>query len=122
MTRTHRHLLRIAALGTSFLPALAVAHPGHGEDGSFIAGALHPLGGVDHVMGFLIVGLLAARLGGRYVWPMTATFAGLLVAAWTSSSDGWQYAAGFMLTGALLVAAAMAAGKAVNLAGKRYSR
>jgi urease accessory protein len=121
MTRAHRHLLRIAALGTSFLPALALAHPGHGEDDSFIAGALHPMSGVDHVIGFLVVGLLVARLGSRYVGRMTAAFAGLLVAAWTNSSDGWQYAAGFMFTGSIMVAAAMAASKAVNLAGKRCS-
>jgi hypothetical protein len=44
------------------------------------------------------------------------------VAAWTNSSDGWQYAAGFMFTGSIMVAAAMAANKAVNLAGKRCSQ
>jgi hypothetical protein len=32
-----------------------------------------------------------------------------LVAAWTAGSDGWQYAAGFMLAGAGLIAAGLAA-------------
>ena len=40
---------------------------------------------------------------------MTAVLLGLLVAASTADSDGWRYAAGFMMTGAGLIAAAMAA-------------
>jgi urease accessory protein len=91
------------------LPALALAHPGHGAEDSFLAGVLHPANGIDHVAGFFLVGLLASRLEARIFRPMIAALLGLLVAAWTTDSDGWQYAAGFMLTGAGLAAAAMAA-------------
>jgi urease accessory protein len=93
----------------SLLPALALAHPGHGAEDSFLAGVLHPANGIDHVAGFFLVGLLASRLEARIFRPMIAALLGLLVAAWTTDSDGWQYAAGFMLTGAGLAAAAMAA-------------
>jgi urease accessory protein len=106
---TQKHLLRFATLAAGFLPALALAHPGHGAASDFAAGALHPLSGADHLAGFIVVGMLAVRLGSRYLWPMTAAFLGLLVAAWTADSDGWRYAAGFMLSGASLVAAAMVA-------------
>jgi urease accessory protein len=114
---TQKHLVRIATLIAAFLPALAFAHPGHGEASSFADGALHPIGGVDHLAGFIAVGMLAVRLGGRYLWPVTAAFLGLLGAAWTSDSDGWQYAAGFMLSGAALIAAAVV----VTTAATRYA-
>jgi urease accessory protein len=109
MKRARKLEIRIAALSSILLPALALAHPGHGLETSFSDGALHPVSGIDHIAGFLLVGMLAARLGGRFLWPAAAAFLGLLVASWTSGSDGWQFAAGFMLTGACLVATAMAA-------------
>jgi urease accessory protein len=112
-----KHLIRIATLASGFLPALAFAHPGHGETSSFAAGALHPIDGVDHLAAFLIVGTLAVRLGGRYLWPMAAAFLGLLGAAWTADGEGWQYAAGFMVSGAGLIAAGMlVTGAATRLA------
>ena len=107
MTRAQTLRVRITFVGTALLPTLAVAHPGHAEASSFAAGALHPLGGIDHLAGFFIVGLLAARLGGRHLPALVAALLGLLVAASTSASDGWQFAAGFMLAGAVLIAAGM---------------
>ena len=124
MTR-HKHLLRIATAAVGLLPALALAHPGHGESSSFVAGALHPFGGLDHLTGFIVVGMLATRLGGRYLWPTAAALLGLLVAASTADSDGWRYAAGFTMTGAALIAASMAAITAANRLPafvKAYSR
>ncbi len=99
----------MAIMAAGFLPALAMAHPGHDHTASFVAGALHPLSGIDHLLGLMTVGLLAGRLGGKYLWPLTAALLGLLVAAWTADSDGWRYAAGFMLSGAGLVAAGVTA-------------
>jgi len=111
MTRTHKHLVRTAILCMSLLPALAVAHPGHGAEDSFLTGVLHPANGIDHVAGFFLVGLLASRLEARMFRPMIAALLGLLVAAWTMDSDGWQYAAGFMLTGAVLAAIGVTAAR-----------
>ena len=108
MKSAQRPLVRIAAVAAGLLPALVQAHPGHGETSSFVAGSLHPLSGMDHLAGFLIVGALAVMLRGRHLWPMAAALLGLLVAAGTSESDGWRYAAGFMLTGTGLIAAGMA--------------
>jgi urease accessory protein len=116
MTRSQKQLTRFAAAAFGLLPALALAHPGHGETSSFIAGALHPLSGLDHLAGFIAVGVLVAKLGGRYLAPLAAALLGLLVAAWTAGSDGWQYAAGFMLAGAGLIAAGMAAARLISLA------
>jgi urease accessory protein len=116
----HKLRVRIATSAAAFLPSLAMAHPGHGETSGFVAGALHSFGGLDHLAGFIVVGFLAAKLGGRYLAPATAAFLGLLVAASTADSDGWRYAAGFMFTGAGLIAAAMVATRAATSFGFRF--
>jgi len=109
MTRTHKQLVRAATLCISLLPALALAHPGHGGEDSFLEGALHPASGIEHIAAFVVVGILAARLGGRIFRAMVAASLGLLVAAGTADGNGWQYAAGFMLMGTMLAAAGVAA-------------
>lgn len=55
------------------LPGSAMAHTG-GEAHSFIAGALHPLGGLDHLLAMLAVGLLAGYSGGNMRWWLPASF------------------------------------------------
>ena len=55
------------------LPVTALAHPGH-EASSFLAGAVHPLGGLDHLLAMLAVGLLAGGNGGSLRWGLPATF------------------------------------------------
>ena len=57
----------------SLLPAAAMAHPG-GEAHSFLAGAVHPLGGLDHLLAMLAVGLLAGYSGGSMRWWLPASF------------------------------------------------
>jgi urease accessory protein len=122
MTRTHRHLIRTTTLCVSLLPALALAHPGHGAEDSFLAGVLHPASGIDHVAAFVLVGMLATRLDDRIFRPMIAALLGLLVAAGTADSDGWQYAAGFMLTGAVLAAIGVTATRLVAVATTAVER
>jgi urease accessory protein len=69
----HRTALRIAALSLALTPTLAFAHPGH--DGvSLVDGFVHPLGGIDHIAAMVAVGLLAARIGGRALWLVPASF------------------------------------------------
>jgi urease accessory protein len=58
-----KHLL--PAISLLLLPALAQAHPGHGTGASLLAGAVHPLLGLDHLLALLAAGLLAWRMAGR---------------------------------------------------------
>ena len=109
MTRSHKILLHTATLTVGLLPALALAHPGHGAEDGFLQGALHPARGMDHIAAFVVVGILASRLQSRILRPLIAALLGLLIAAWTADSNGWQYAAGFVLTGTMLAAAGLAA-------------
>jgi urease accessory protein len=70
-----RALLTAAAV---FLPSLAMAHTGHGEVAGFAHGFAHPLGGLDHILAMLMVGLLAAQLGGRALWLVPASFVAVM--------------------------------------------
>ena len=77
-----------ASLATAALllvPALAIAHPGHGAEGlahgeaGFIDGLVHPFTGLDHLAAMLAVGVWSA-LAVRPVWLAPAAFVALLVA------------------------------------------
>jgi urease accessory protein len=71
-------LRRIAApliLLASASPALA--HTGHGASG-FVHGFSHPIGGLDHVLAMVAIGLYAAMLGGRALWLVPAAFLGAM--------------------------------------------
>jgi urease accessory protein len=116
----HRPLLRLTVTAIVLVPALAFAHPGHGEASSLAAGAMHPLSGLDHLTGFMAIGVLLTRFGGRFLAPLAAALLGLMVAAGTSDSDGWRFAAGFLLTGVSLAAAGMAATWAATRAATRF--
>jgi urease accessory protein len=70
-----RTLARIgggAALASLSYPALA--HTGLGETSGFMSGLMHPLSGLDHMLAMVAVGVLAARLGGRALWLLPASF------------------------------------------------
>lgn len=60
------------------------AHPGHGESG-FAVGAMHPLGGMDHLLAMVAVGLMGVRCamqphGSRHaLWQVPAAFMGAMV-------------------------------------------
>jgi len=66
------------------LMPLAMAHPGHAgaAHGGFLAGLLHPLLGVDHLLAMLAIGAWSLRQPGRpgRVTPLLAV-AGLLLGA-----------------------------------------
>ena len=50
----------LGAMALLLTPAIAFAHPGHGDNG-LIAGISHPIGGLDHLLAMVAVGLWAAQ-------------------------------------------------------------
>jgi urease accessory protein len=62
------------------LPTLAHAHPGHTGGESLLAGMVHPLLGVDHLLALLATGLLAFRMGGRMGVGIAVAFPTLMAA------------------------------------------
>jgi len=83
----HRIALRIAAAFLALAPTVAFAHPGH-EGASLVSGFTHPLGGFDHIIAMVAVGLLAARLGGRALWLVPASFITAMAVAGLAGSAG----------------------------------
>ncbi|OPK06707.1 protein hupE, partial [Pseudomonas veronii] len=67
-----------AAAALLLAPALAFAHPGHGDNG-LVAGISHPLGGLDHLLAMLAVGLWAAQQKGAARWALPCTFVATLL-------------------------------------------
>jgi len=55
-------------------PTLAFAHVGVGDAHGFSHGFVHPIGGIDHVLAMVAVGMFAATLGGRALWAIPASF------------------------------------------------
>jgi urease accessory protein len=64
--------LTTAAL--TLIPTAAFAHPAIGDAHGFVAGFAHPLGGLDHILAMVTVGIFAWQLGGRALWLVPATF------------------------------------------------
>jgi urease accessory protein len=66
------------ALAAALLPTAAFAHAGSGAAGGFGHGLLHPIGGPDHILAMVAVGVLANRLGGRAIWMVPAAFVAMM--------------------------------------------
>ncbi len=83
--------MRCTLLATTLVlaPSLALAHPGlPGHPHDVASGFLHPLGGLDHVLAMVAVGLLAAQLGGRALWLVPASFVAAMAAAGVAGMAG----------------------------------
>jgi urease accessory protein len=62
-----------------FAATSAQAHPGIGVAGGFGHGFAHPLGGLDHILAMIAVGLFAARLGGQALWLVPLSFVAMMI-------------------------------------------
>jgi urease accessory protein len=49
---------------------------------------MHPIGGLDHVLAMVAVGLFAAQLGGRALWLVPASFVAVMAAAGIAGMSG----------------------------------
>jgi urease accessory protein len=69
------------ALATIFalIPTAAFAHTGHGDAAGLLHGFIHPIGGLDHVLAMVAVGVFAVVLGGRALWLVPASFVAMMV-------------------------------------------
>ena len=67
---------------TLLIPSVASAHTGVGDPTGFLHGLAHPIGGLDHILAMVAVGLWAAQIGGKALWLVPGAF----VLAMTGSS------------------------------------
>ena len=59
-------------------PTLASAHTGLGDTAGLLHGFMHPIGGLDHILAMVMVGVFAFQLGGRARWALPAAFVGMM--------------------------------------------
>ena len=78
------------AIGTMLAPGVAFAHPGLDHAHDAVHGFLHPLGGVDHILAMIAIGVFAAQLGGRAIWLVPLAFVGTMAVAGASAMAGWH--------------------------------
>ena len=67
-------LLQVVTVALAIAPSAVFAHTGISETHDFLHGFSHPLGGLDHVLAMVAVGVIAAQLGGRALWVVPASF------------------------------------------------
>jgi urease accessory protein len=59
---------------TLWIPSIAGAHTGVGDATGFWHGLEHPIGGLDHILAMVAVGLWAAQMGGKALWMVPGAF------------------------------------------------
>lgn len=69
-----RRLTSFFAALLAVAPSAAFAHTGLGDTAGFMHGFSHPVGGIDHVLAMVAVGIFAYQLGSRALWLVPATF------------------------------------------------
>ncbi|WP_149141599.1 HupE/UreJ family protein [Gemmobacter caeruleus] len=70
------------------MPGAAFAHSGHATSATVLSGIAHPLGGADHLLAMVAVGLWAARFGGRAAWALPGAFVAAMVAGAVAGLTG----------------------------------
>jgi len=73
-----KRFLRLAFLAAFLAPTAALAHTGVGDTSGFMHGFMHPLGGLDHQLAMILVGIFAYQLGGRALWLVPLIFVGVM--------------------------------------------
>ena len=72
-----RVLLALAL--TLLTPSLAFAHTGLDHGAGFFHGLEHPIGGLDHILAMVAVGVFACVLGGRALLLVPLAFVGMML-------------------------------------------
>jgi urease accessory protein len=110
----------LAAFVVALAPLPALAHPGHPEAAGFLAGVLHPLGGMDHLLAMVMVGLWAGLLGGAARLALPGAFLAAMLVGFGLGVAGMALPgveAGILASAVVLtVLAALAAPLPVTLA------
>lgn len=75
-----RQIVDLSLLAALLLaPATVLAHTGAGSTAGFGSGFLHPIGGLDHLLAMIAVGLWAAQAGGRAIWTVPTAFVSVMI-------------------------------------------
>ena len=78
----------LLALALIALPTAAFAHAGHGDTAGLLSGFMHPVGGIDHVLAMVAVGVFAFVLGGRALFLVPLSFVAMMLAGFALGTSG----------------------------------
>jgi urease accessory protein len=74
-------LNRTLVAAAAAAPTAVFAHSGAADVHDLVHGFMHPVGGVDHVLAMVAVGVVAAQLGGRALWAVPMSFVAAMTIA-----------------------------------------
>ncbi|WP_353571949.1 HupE/UreJ family protein, partial [Candidatus Albibeggiatoa sp. nov. BB20] len=77
MNKTFLKLLGFILIG--LLPVSAYAHHTGVEITGFVAGILHPLTGLDHLLAMIAVGLWASQMSHKARWTLPISFIAVMI-------------------------------------------
>lgn len=81
-------LLPLVIATTAATGSGAAAHTFGAQGAGLAQGFLHPLGGLDHLLAMVAVGLWAAQRGGRALWAVPAAFVGMMAVGGAAGAIG----------------------------------
>jgi urease accessory protein len=114
-----RKLLPALAALAILAPTAAFAHPGHGPEIGAVAGFLHPMSGLDHILCMVAVGVFAFVLGGRALFLVPLSFVGMMAVGFLVGTSGINLPfveLGIALS-SIVIGAVAASGKSVPVLG-----
>lgn len=109
----------LLALAFTFISTTAFAHTGVGETSGLLYGFAHPLGGIDHVLAMVAVGIFAYVLGGRALYLVPLSFVGMMVVGFLAGASGADVPfieVGIALS-SVVIGGAAALGRPMHVAG-----
>ena len=69
----------VVLLGALLLSSPALAHTGHGDTSGLLAGLMHPVFGLDHLLAMVAVGLWSGLALPKHPWAGAAAFVGSML-------------------------------------------
>jgi urease accessory protein len=83
-----RALTSLLALSLIALPTAAFAHTGVGDGHDLVHGFMHPMGGLDHILAMVAVGIFAFVLGGRALTLVPLAFVAMMAVGFVLGGSG----------------------------------
>lgn len=68
----------LTSLAFTLVPTTLMAHTGVGDTSGFAHGFMHPLGGLDHLLAMVLVGVFAYQVGRPALWLVPLAFVGVM--------------------------------------------
>ena len=99
-----------------FASSAAQAHTGIGDANGFVHGFAHPLGGIDHILAMVAVGLFAAQLGGRALLLVPLSFVSMMIVGAAVGAAGIELPLAEVAIGLSVVALGIAVALGLDIA------